>query len=194
MHVIGRRAPGAVPSEAAGNDYPLVIRGDAVLCRLLYLRERWGLPVDEGMLSDLGGRAVTESDGVFLEHQWVREWRHAWACLDAAHVAWSEGRQPEGLPDVRHSEWFAVDEFAGYASSEYQEWLSSRRGAAAGSEFLADGVSAQAAVAAAGRGLVGIVVVPLDGAWSGRTRHLVGVSPMVLESSDLLRDALRLFE
>lgn len=196
MRIIGQvtpvaTAPGSIASDA---DYPLVVRGDAVIARLLFLRERWDLRLDEGELSLVSDVFADRPDSASREEQWLREWRHAWSCLDAAHLAWREHRQPENMPAVLHADWFAVDdasgEAPGYASKDYREWLASHPDAAAEAEQEGNAASPRASFAATQRGLIAIVLVPLQGLWSGQTPHLLGVSPGVFASQRLLDRAL----
>lgn len=195
MHVIGGFTSAApAPGSIAGDDYPLVVRGDAVLSRLLYLRERWGLQLDGAELSRVDDFITHEAYIAPREREWLREWRHAWSCLDSAHLALSERRQPETVPPVLHAQWFTVDsndgDVPGYASADYREWLASHPGASAKGGHISDPVTAQAAFAAAKMGLVAIFVLPLRETWFVRTRHLLGVSPVVFESDTHLRSAL----
>jgi hypothetical protein len=136
-----------------------VVRGDAVISRLLFLRERWDLQLDEAELSLVSDVFDDRPDSASREEQWLRESRHAWSCLDAAHLAWRERRQPNNMPAVLHTDWFAVDdanEAPGYASKDYREWLACHPGATAEAGQDRNPPSPRASFAATRRGLIAI--------------------------------------
>ena len=195
MDAIGHVPPMAghadIAIDAGG---PIVLRGDAVISRLLFLRDRWDLGMENAALSSA---ETVAPDPTSPEGEWLREWHHAWNCLDDALFAWARRRQAERVPDVLHPDWFGIDdargEDPGYASAAYQAWVASHSSAGATSGYIEDPAAARAAAKAAQRGLIAIVVVPVEGAWHGRTRHLLGASPVVFDSGLLLRRALGVF-
>lgn len=193
MDTIGYlRSRSAITGATDVPDSLVVMRGDPILSRLLYLRERWALGADIPALARLEEHTPDGTEPASIQNEWLREWWHAWACLDAVTYAWCVRQQIVDPPPVLHPEWFTVDDGAdpGYASTDYRDWLASQPEPATAAGHNSDPGTARAAADAGRRGLVAIFVVPLAEPWTGYTRHLLGVSPPVFESATLLRSAL----
>jgi hypothetical protein len=188
-------AHNAVAADAHG-DYPLVVRGDSILLRLLFLRDRWGVSVTDTALSQLENDSGSGPDtDASTDAEWLREWRHTWQCLDIAHAAWRQHRTQD-IPDTLHPAWFAVDDVAGtpgYSSFAYRAWLGAQPGSTASSGHIDDPVTRNVAFAAADRGLTALFILPITGLWSGRTRHLLAASVETFSSVPALRSALSAF-
>lgn len=190
MHHLGQAERAAQVPELAGSG-PLVVLGDDVPHRLLYMRLIWGLRVTP---ADLARAVETPNDmrNAFeaRELAWLDAWRQAWTCNDLVHDL--VPGESATIPDQQPAEWFTVEGPEGFEQMAYRKWQVTAlpRAPRLGER---EGLVARRAESASARGLSCIYVVPVEGAWAVRGKRILAVSNETFASDAALMAAADAF-
>lgn len=186
MEFLGQSNRVATTPEIAGTG-PMLVWGDDVPHRLLYLRKIWDLslaPEDLARTIESPGSVLPRQDS--REQMWLEAWQQAWECNELLYTRPSV--QGVDIPDQQPAEWFTAAGPEGAWGEEYRSWQAeiSQRG------NLSDRQTALIlrAEAAAARGLASIYVVPVEGRWAASRETLLVVSPDTFGSDAALTAAL----
>ncbi|WP_139256843.1 hypothetical protein [Herbiconiux ginsengi] len=160
-------------SDTAGTG-PMVVWGDDVPHRLLYLRRIWDLRITPEDLA----RAIETPEGEPSrqdprEQTWLKAWQQAWDCNEMLYT--HTPVENIDFPDQQPAEWFTAAGPGGVWDEKYRSWQVevARRG------NLSDRQTALVlrAEAAAARGLASIYVIPVEGQWAASSGNILAVSP-----------------
>lgn len=163
---------------------PVVVWGDDVPHRLLYLRRIWNLnisPDDLARVIETPEPASSQRDS--RERMWLEAWQQAWVCNQLLYThPLAEGID---IPDQQPAEWFTDAGPDGVWDEKYRSW---QTGVSQAQGNLRDRHTSLTlrAEAAAGRGLASIYVVPVEGRWAASRGSILAVSPDTFGSDTAL--------